>query len=120
VVTLGTLHELVEEIAEPTAEMLDVESPLGARRFAVQMEGNFSLYAMLPRDDIVLSGLDRLSAARTDKRRSVLHLISILPDERVRPDPWWSVLKRAALTSLPCGFHRATASSEPSPWRAMP
>jgi hypothetical protein len=73
--TLRRLQELVEEIAKPTSEVTDVESPLdGPRRLLpVQMERDFRLVWMLPRNDVVLSDLDRLSAARTDERRSFAH-----------------------------------------------
>src|SRR5215471_11522495 len=89
---LGARHrrsdQLVEAIPESTTEVADVESPLDAPRlFPVQMKGNFSLYSMLPRDDVVLSGFDRLSAARTDERRSFVHYALILTNRRVLPDP---------------------------------
>jgi len=79
---VGRLHELVEAITESPSEVADVESsfdPL-SRPLAIQMERDFGFSWMLPRDDVVLSGLYRLSASRTDERRSlVLHAL-ILTD----------------------------------------
>src|SRR5215471_13058740 len=90
---LGARHrrsdQLVEAIPESTTEVADVESPLDrlSRALAIQMERNVRLSRMLPRYDVVLSRLHRLSAARTDERHSLVHQTLILANRRVLPDP---------------------------------
>jgi hypothetical protein len=82
-------HEFIEAVTEPASEVADVESPLstGGRWFAVQMKRNFTLYEMFSRGDKVLSGFDRLSAARTDEYRSLVHQTFILTNGRVLAEP---------------------------------
>jgi len=71
--------QLVEAVPESTTEVADVESPLDAPRLLpVQMERDFRFSRMLPRDDVVLSGLDGMSAGGTHEGRSFVHQTVIL------------------------------------------
>jgi hypothetical protein len=84
------ISELVEELADPTTEVTDVESSLMCFRtiLAVQVEREFISQRVLPSSDVVCAWVDGLTARGADIRRRLLeHALSLPHCDRRHPRP---------------------------------